>query len=33
MQYKEHFNLIDDMVGDAFGVNVAYEEIHGFDVA
>lgn len=33
MQYKEHFNLIDDMVGDACGVNVTYEELQGFDVA
>ena len=32
MQYKEQFNLIDEMVGDAFEVNVAYDELQDFDV-
>ncbi|XP_058750302.1 uncharacterized protein LOC131623315 isoform X2 [Vicia villosa] len=26
MEYKEQFNLHDDMIGDALGVNVAYDE-------
>lgn len=31
MQYKEQFNLIDEMVSDAFEVNVAYDELQSFD--
>lgn len=30
-QYQEQFNLIDDMVGDALGVNMAYYEPQDFD--
>ncbi|KAI5412579.1 hypothetical protein KIW84_057298 [Lathyrus oleraceus] len=26
MEYDEQFNMIDEMVGDAFGVNVTYDE-------
>ena len=26
MEYEENFNLIGDMVEDAFGVNVTYDE-------
>ncbi|CAL5188079.1 unnamed protein product [Lathyrus oleraceus] len=31
MEYDEQFNLIDDMVGHAFGVNVTYDEPGDFD--
>lgn len=31
MQYQEQFNLVDDMVGDALGVNLAYDEPQDFD--
>ncbi|KAI5411002.1 hypothetical protein KIW84_056239 [Lathyrus oleraceus] len=31
MEYEEQIHMIDDMVGDAFGVNVAYEEPQDFD--
>ena len=31
MQYQEQFNLVEDMVSDAFGVNVAYDEPEDFD--
>ncbi|KAI5395526.1 hypothetical protein KIW84_061905 [Lathyrus oleraceus] len=32
MEYDEQFNLIDEMVGDAFGVNVTFDEPEDFDV-
>ncbi|CAK8537010.1 unnamed protein product [Lathyrus sativus] len=31
MEFEEQFNLIDDMVGNAFGVNVIYDEPQDFD--
>ena len=31
MQYKEQFNLIDEMLSDAFEVNVVYDELQDFD--
>lgn len=31
MEYDEQFNLIDEMVGDAFQVNVTYDEPEDFD--
>lgn len=31
MEYDEQFNLIDEMVGDAFGVNLTYDELEDFD--
>lgn len=31
MEFKEKFNLIDGMVGDAFGLNVTYDELQDFD--
>lgn len=31
MEYDEQFNLIDEMVGNAFGVNVTYDELGDFD--
>lgn len=31
MEYDEQFNLIDEMAGDAFGVNVAYDKPEDFD--
>ena len=32
MQCQEQFNLVEDMVSDALGVNVAYDEPQDFDV-
>ncbi|CAL5192329.1 unnamed protein product [Lathyrus oleraceus] len=31
MEHREEFSLISDMVGDAFGVNVTYDEPQDFD--
>ncbi|CAK8531409.1 unnamed protein product [Lathyrus sativus] len=31
MEFDEQFNLIDEMVGNAFGVNVTYDEPQDFD--
>jgi hypothetical protein len=31
MEHGENFNLISEMVGDAFGVNVTYDEPEDFD--
>ena len=31
MEHGENFNLINEMVGDAFGVNVTYDEPEDFD--
>ena len=31
MEYEENFNLISEMVEDAFGVNVTYDEPGDFD--
>lgn len=31
MQCEEQFNLVDDIVGDAFWVNVTYDELQDFD--
>lgn len=31
MKYLEQFNLVDDMVGDALGVIVTYDEPQDFD--
>lgn len=32
MQYHKRFNLINDTVDDAFGVNVPYDELQYFDM-
>lgn len=31
MKYEENFNIIDDMVSDAFGINMSYDEFQDFD--
>ncbi|CAL5194173.1 unnamed protein product [Lathyrus oleraceus] len=31
MEYDKQFNMIDEMVGNAFGVNVTYDEPKDFD--
>lgn len=31
MQYEEQFNVKDEIIGDIFGVNLAYDELQDFD--
>ena len=31
MEYEENFNMVGEMVEDAFGVNMTYDEPRDFD--